>query len=102
MHALLDEYRHAIETLCARYGVVRLDVFGSAASADGVGPPRDFDFLVRFSPSSPLEHYDRYFGLAESLEDLLGQPVDLVEDGAIRNPYFQAEVERSRLKLYAA
>ncbi|MBI2978212.1 MAG: DNA polymerase III subunit beta, partial [Rhodospirillales bacterium] len=42
-----------------------------------------------------------YFGLKEALEGLLGRPVDLVEAGAVENPYLLAGIERSREPVYA-
>lgn len=42
----------------------------------------------------------RLISLAEALESLLGARVDLVNPRYIRNPYFAAEVERSRLPIY--
>ncbi|WP_239992158.1 hypothetical protein [Rhodopila globiformis] len=44
----------------------------------------------------------QFFGLAEALEGLLGRPVDLVERGAIRNPYILASIERAHEVVYAA
>jgi predicted nucleotidyltransferase len=46
--------------------------------------------------------FDTYFGLKESLERLLGRPVDLVESSAVRNPYLKAEFEQSRVALFEA
>jgi predicted nucleotidyltransferase len=45
---------------------------------------------------------DAYFGLKESLEELLGRPVDLVMPSALENPYFRAQVERQKQPLYEA
>ena len=35
-------------------------------------------------------------------EDLFGRPIDLVEDSAIKNPYFRESVDETREPLYAA
>ena len=52
--------------------------------------------------TTPEEHpFDAYFGLKEALEELFGRPVDLVEAGAVRNPYLKASIEQSRENLYA-
>ena len=50
----------------------------------------------------PAEHAEQYFGLMEDLERLLGRPVDLVEPGPIRNPYFLQSLEETQVLLYAA
>ncbi len=91
-----------LRELCAAHGVVRLDLFGSAAREDFDAATSDLDFLVEFRESSPVAHADAYFGLLEALERLFGRSVDLVERKAIRNPFFLGVVERTRVTVYAA
>jgi len=92
----------ALRELCTRYGVRRLELFGSAATG-GFDPGRsDLDFLVEFLPLEPGQHADAYFGLKEELEALFARDVDLVMDSAIVNPYFREELDRTRTALYAA
>jgi uncharacterized protein len=101
MASVLDAHLAEIPQLCRRYGVSRLELFGSAASGDFDPERSDLDFLVEFdADSSGL--FDRYFGLKESLEALYGRPVDLVTAGSMRNPYFMEAVNRSRQLAYAA
>jgi hypothetical protein len=88
--------------LCAAHGVLRLELFGSAAREDFDPAGSDFDFLVEFGESSPAAHADAYFGLLEALERLFSRSVDLVERRAIRNPFFLGTVERTRVTVYAA
>jgi predicted nucleotidyltransferase len=102
MLADIEEKREALAALCRKYGVARLEVFGSAARGLDFDPKRsDFDFLVEFEPSelSPLE---QFFGFAEASEKVLGRPVDLVELSAIRNPYLRAAINRSREVVYGS
>lgn len=91
-----------IEALCRRYRVRRLDLFGSAATGEAVPGCSDYDFLVEFEPLAAGAYADTYFGLLESLEQLLDAPVDLVVASAIRNPYFRQSVDRTKALLYAA
>jgi hypothetical protein len=98
---ILDDHRPAIADLCRRFGVLRLDLFGSAATGRFVPGQSDFDFLVELDPAQPGSRAQRLIGLAEALEALLGRPVDLVNPRYIRNPYFAAEVERTRAPVYA-
>jgi predicted nucleotidyltransferase len=46
--------------------------------------------------------FKRYMGLKFGLEDLLGRPVDLVEIGAVTNPYFLRNASASRVEVYRA
>jgi predicted nucleotidyltransferase len=102
MDPLTPESLAQLEALCRRYGVLRLDLFGSAAAGAFEPGRSDLDFLVEFEPEHSLSAADRYFGLLEDLEELFGCGIDLVMDRAIRNRYFRAEVDRTRKPLYAA
>ena len=97
----IKQHQVELEVLCRRYGVYRLELFGSA-STGGYRPDSDLDFLVEFQ--TPATAYaDRYFGLLESLQQLFDRPVDLVAISAARkNPYFQKSVEKTKTLLYAA
>jgi predicted nucleotidyltransferase len=76
--------------LAARFGVVRLALFGSTVR-DAARPDSDIDILVYFDGPATSE---RYFGVQFFLEDLLGRPIDLVTDKALRpelRPYIELE-----------
>ena len=76
--------------LAERFGVVRLALFGSTAR-DTARPDSDVDLLVAFDGPATSE---RYFGLQFYLEDLLGRPVDLVTEKALRErlrPYVKRD-----------
>lgn len=96
---LLDR-REAIEQLCRDHGVARLEVFGSAATGHFDPVRSDFDFIVTFTQDADRSVADRYFGLADALEALLGRRVDLLANQPIRNPYFRRAVDASRRDLY--
>ncbi len=103
MHPLIEQRRADIALLCRRYGVQRLEVFGSAARAAEFDPATsDADFLVDFEPGGEVAPLEQFFGLADALAHLLGRPVDLVERGAVRNPFVLAGINRSREVVFAA
>lgn len=97
-----DSLRERIAEPCRRYGVRRLDVFGSSVRADFDAARSDVDFLVEFADASPQGAADRYFGLRDSLQAAVGRPVDLVVRTAVRNPYFLQAIAGERQNLYAA
>ncbi len=102
MHPVITQHRTAISAICQRYRITRLDVFGSAARADDFdADASDADFLVEFAPDAVVG-LATFFGAKADLEKLLGRSVDLVEPGAIRNPYLLASINRSREPVYAA
>lgn len=91
----------AIADACRRFGVLRLEAFGSAASGAFRPGESDYDFLVELDPEAGGSRAQRLVDLAETLETLLGGSVDLVNPRYIRNPYFAAEVARTRVPVYA-
>lgn len=95
--------RHRVEltAICRRFGVRRLELFGSGASGGLRTESSDLYFLVEFAPPFGRGYSDRYFGLQEALEALLGRPVDLVVASAIRNPYFREAVEKTKALVCA-
>ena len=102
MIALVESKRAELASLCARYHVRRLELFGSAAAANFDAARSDLDFLVDFQDVPLGEHANCYFGLLEALESLFGRRIDLAETRAITNPYFLAAIESTREVLYAA
>jgi predicted nucleotidyltransferase len=99
----LVDRKGEVADLCGRFGVRRLEVFGSAATGHFRAAESDIDFLVEFDRSViEGEYFRAFFGFKESLEELFGRPVDLVADSAIRNPYFRKSVDQTKVLLYAA
>lgn len=99
---VLREKHHAIAELCARHGVARLDVFGSALRDDFRPGDSDIDLLVEFGPMDGYDKAVAYFDLLDELRDLLGVEIDLVMTGAVKNRYIARDIERTRQLLYAA
>jgi predicted nucleotidyltransferase len=102
METMIETKRDAIADLCRRHHVRTLELFGSAARGRFDSETSDLDFLVEFDAIPPGEHAHCYFGLLFALTDLFGRDVDLVELGAIRNPYFLRAIAMDRVVLYAA
>ncbi|MEW6249879.1 MAG: nucleotidyltransferase domain-containing protein [Planctomycetota bacterium] len=101
-NALVTSKDRELADLCRRYGVARLELFGSATTSAFDPQRSDLDFLVEFLPDERAAGGGDYFGLLSELERLFGCRVDLVEPRGIDNPYFRIAVERQRMLLYAA
>ena len=101
MVSLIDKHHEELVALCRKYHVERLDVFGSAARGDFV-KSSDIDFLVVFDSEVAPRRFDNYFELHRALEKLFARPIDLVEPGGLRNPYFIRQVNQTRKQIYAA
>jgi hypothetical protein len=92
--------RDQVAAFCEKWRVTELALFGSVLS-DEFRPDSDVDVLVTFEPDAPwtLTHLVR---MRDELESLLGRHVDLVEKGALHNPYIRKHVLDSCQVVYAA
>jgi uncharacterized protein len=98
----VEEQAKTIETLCRRFRVRRLELFGSAASSGFNPRSSDLDFLVEFEDLRPGEYADAYFGLLEELQRTFRRNIDLVVSRSVKNPYLLESIQQSRALLYAA
>lgn len=92
---------HALELLTqskaeleVRFGVTRLALFGSLAR-DTATIKSDVDVLVAFDGPATSK---RYFGVQFYLEDLLGCPVDLITEKALR-PELRPSIEQEQINV---
>ena len=101
MHADIKSRKEEIAKICRRYGVKRLDLFGSAARGTDFDPETsDADFLVDFQRPLPKDMLRCLMGLKFDLADALGREVDIASMGAIRNKRRQVHIDRSRETVY--
>jgi uncharacterized protein len=91
-----------IAKLCGRYGVRRLEVFGSASVELEDAAARDIDLIVDFARDSRERPLPCYFEFKSDLESLLGKPVDLVELSAMAESRLRRSIVRSAVPVYAA
>ena len=90
----------AIAELCRRFGVRRLDLFGSAATGHFDDQRSDLDFLVEFEEMAPGNYAKACYSLRDNLEQLFGRPIDLLTEAALVNPYLRRQIESERRTLY--
>ena len=102
MHPLIEAKKKEIEEICRRFGVKRLEIFGSAARGDDFDPKTsDADFLVEFTTISESDPLGEFFSFRDALSNALGRPVDLVQLGAVSNPYILTAINKDRELFYA-
>jgi predicted nucleotidyltransferase len=106
MTSIITDNMEYIATLCRKYHVEYLYVFGSATGSgidkNPFGPDSDIDLLAKFEKEYVSSQPFDLFYLTEELETLFGRKVDIVEEPAMRNPYFIKAVEQSKQLVYAA
>ena len=96
---LINQHIEQINKLCKSHKVQSLYAFGSVLT-DKFGDDSDVDLIVEFGKVQLLDYADNYFDLKFSLEDTLKRPVDLLEEKAIKNPYFKKSVEQTKRLIY--
>ena len=94
----LDVDRLRLDALCRRFGIARLDVFGSVARGED-GPGSDVELLYELAQGRALgwEIED----LSQDLADLFGRPVDLVSRKAL-HPLIRDQVLADAEPFYVA
>ena len=100
MNLLAGPLRESLASVCRRFRVERLYLFGSAADGRFDSERSDLDFLVTLEDQTPGEYADNYLELARALEKLFGRSADLVTERSLRNPYFRETVFATRQLLY--
>jgi uncharacterized protein len=96
---VLDENISQIKNLCHRYNVRSLYAFGSIVT-DKFNAESDIDLIVDFDAIDAAQYADNYFDLKFSLEGIFHRPVDLLEEKAIRNPYFRQAITSQKRLVY--
>lgn len=87
-----------IEDICQRFGVARLEIFGSVGREED-RPGSDIDLLYELAPGARLGW--NIETLADELSEVLGRPVDLVSRKALHERLRDAVLAEAQL-LYAA
>ena len=96
---VIQQYNKEINTLCAKHKVNKLYVFGSLLT-DKFKEQSDIDFLVDFKPIALLDYANNYSDFKFSLQDILSYPVDLIEEKALKNPYFIESLNKQKQLIY--
>lgn len=96
---IIEEHIDDINKLCSTYKVKQLYAFGSVLT-DKFSLDSDIDLIVDFESIDVAQYADNYYDFKFSLENVLQKQVDLIEEKAIKNPYFQQVVNKQRQLIY--
>ena len=103
MHPTIERHLDEIIALRNEYGVIRLEIFGSAVTGEFDLDRSDFDFLVEYPEGHDFGPWGSgRLELRDRLEALFGLKVDLIIPKNLRNPYVIRSINESRRLLYAA
>jgi len=95
----LETYASDIVKLCETHKVKSLYAFGSVLT-DHFNSESDIDLIVDFTNIEVEDYADNYFDLKFSLQEIFKRPIDLLEEKAIKNPYFKQSVNQQRQLVY--
>lgn len=96
---LIQNYSKEIINLCKIHKVKSLYAFGSVLT-EKFNSESDVDLIVDFQQIDVLDYGDNYYNLKFSLEDIFKRNVDLLEEKAIRNPYFIKTLNQNKKLIY--
>jgi predicted nucleotidyltransferase len=95
----LQEIKESVAPICNRYGVCRLDLFGSYARGEQHADS-DIDFCVSFRDLPPAEYAKKFFGLLHDLEDSLHASIDLLTASSIKKPSLRQDIDQNGICVY--
>ncbi len=89
-----------IRAFCRKWKITEFSLFGSVLRSD-FRPDSDVDVMVSFEENAEWDLFD-LVDMIEELSVLFGRKVDLVEKGAVRNPFRRHSIMAGKEVLYAA
>jgi len=89
-----------IKDFCRKWKIKEFALFGSVLRED-FRPDSDIDVLVSFEEKVSWSLYD-VVEMKDELKAIFGRDVDIVEKGAVRNPFRRRSIMTNREVLYAA
>ena len=96
---LIELNMDKIIALCKKYKVEKLWVFGSILTPR-FNDQSDVDFSVTFHYNEVKDLFLTFFDFIFELEQLLGRKVDVVDETAIKNPYFRKALNATKRLIY--
>ncbi|WP_424656788.1 nucleotidyltransferase family protein [Capnocytophaga granulosa] len=99
MNSILKNQLDTIRSLCERYRVKTLYVFGSVLTPT-FDTYSDIDLLVDFLDQDALQYASNYFQFKFELEKLFNRKIDFLEERALKNPYFIENINQKKQLLY--
>jgi predicted nucleotidyltransferase len=95
----LSKYKKEINKICVNHKVKSLYAFGSVLTTN-FNTNSNIDLIVYFKDVDVKDYADNYFDFKFTLQDIFNRPVDLLEEQAIKNPYFKQEVNQTKVLVY--
>lgn len=103
MHPSVAQHLEEIRDVSERYGIEKLEIFGSAMTPDFDVDKSDVDFIVHYPPGYDFGYFaKRLFDLEEEISTILGRPAQLVMTSALKKERFSKNADKTRTVIYVA
>ena len=99
MSVIIDTLKKKVISICKKYHVKNLYIFGSVTSKN-FPQHSDIDFIVSYKTIPLNEYADNFFNFKNELKTVLEREIDIIEEDTITNPYFLKEIPKNRQKIY--
>ena len=100
MSVKIEVPNEEIAAFCRRHHIRKLAFFGSVLR-DDFTPASDVDVLVEFEPDARHTLFT-FVEMQEELSEMFGRKVDLVQKGAVTNPFVRHHIRHHHQTLYDA
>ena len=102
MSMFIGDKLQDIAAICKRYGIQKLFLFGSALREDFNPAESDIDLLAEFGPLEITKRFHVFLDARQAFKEIFQADVDLVMDGAVKNPIIANEINRTKKLVYSA
>ena len=99
MNHLLEDNKLKIDALCQNHKVKTLYAFGSVLTPK-FNENSDIDLIVDFKQQDVSEYAANYFNLKFALQAIFNREIDLLEEKAVKNPYFLEHIDSKKQLIY--
>lgn len=101
LHPLVAEHLNEIREISEKYGIDKLEIFGSAMT-EAFDPERsDVDFIVHYPDGYEFGYFlARYQDFEDELSAALGRPAQVCMTSVLKNPYFRQSANITRMTVY--
>jgi hypothetical protein len=98
MHLITDNI-DKLRTLCGKYKVSKLYVFGSVLT-NRFNDNSDLDLSVVFNDAEIDDMFIHFFDFVDELQTLFNRKVDLIDESAITNQIFRRNLNNTKQLIY--
>ena len=96
----IEKNKTKLISLCNKYKVNRMFIFGSAVKGNFNSTSSDIDLIVEIEDMPPAEKGELLMRLWTDLENLFSRKIDMLTTSNVKNPFLRREIENSKFLIY--